>query len=475
MKLTQKSIRRRQLLVLSIFVILAGCKINKDLPRPEPELPISFQDSINADTLGIAALPWQSFFQDQKLQALIDSTLRNNFDMALALKNIEQAQAMVKQSKWNQLPMLELQLNANTLNPSTYSLNGKTSSMFLGSNHMEDFAATALLSWEADIWGKIRLSNKTVLAEYLQTEASKKVLQTQLIASVAKGYFNLLMLDEQLRVAKHHIRLSDSSLHSVKALYAAGQVTDVAVQQVEAQHLLAAAILPYLQREISVQENALHLLSGQLPGTKQARCRLQDIEFPAQFSTGLPAAIMRRRPDIRYAELDLTRANAKVGIQKAQFYPSLRITATGGVNALKASDWFNVPNALFGMVAGSVVQPLLQHKQLQTQYKIAQLEREKSVIRFRQTVLQAVGEITDALTKIDNLHEQQRVSALRVSSLQQATSKVDALFLNGMANYMEVITAQRNALDSELDLASLRCQQLLAMTDLYRSLGGGIF
>jgi len=292
---------------------------------------------------------------------------------------------------------------------------------------------------------------------------------------VAKSYFNLIMLDEQLRIAKHNISLNNSSLQSIEALYIVGQVTDFAVQQVQALQLQALAMVPTIEQEIRLQENALHLLSGQLPGTQQERSKLMDINFTSEFSTGLPSTMLRHRPDIRHDELELTIANAKVGIQKAQLYPSLRITATSGVNALKASDWFNIPSALFGMVAGSVVQPLFQHKQLKTQYELAKQDREKSVIRFRQTVLNAFTEVTDALTKIDKLEQQEQLSVQRVSTLQQASAKSNALFLGGMVNYLEVLTAQKSTLESELDLAFIRCQRLYAITDLYRSLGGGVF
>ena len=460
--------------VIVLLATLGGCAVTKDVQLPKPELPMAFRGETEKDTLSIAMLPWKSFFTDKVLQVMIDSTLKKNFDMQVALKNIESAHLLVRQSKWNNLPVVSLNATGNTSNPSNYSLNGMTASQFLGANHIEDYSLGASLTWEADVWGKIRHSNKAVLAAYLQSDEARKTLQTDLIVSVSKGYYNLLMLDQQRRVAVANMALNDSTLRITNVQYRMGHATYLAVQQAEAQRLAVAELIPQLEKEIILQENALHVLAGELPGIQQGRTMLQEIKFPEQLSTGVPIDMVRRRPDVRSRELDLVIANAKVGISKAQMYPALRITAAGGVGALKASDWFNIPGALFGTVGGTILQPLLQHKELSTQYKIAAIEREKTIVAFRKTVLGAVGEVSDAIIKIEKLKQQQYITTQRVHTLQQATANANTLFVNGMANYLEVITAQVNVLQSELDLASVRRQELSAMADLYRSLGGGV-
>ncbi len=465
---------RQIILITALLGTLVGCAITKDVPLSKPELPAVFRGKIDKDTLGIAMLPWKSFFTDKVLQVMIDSTLKKNFDMEVALKNIESAHLLVRQSKWNNLPVVSLNATGNTSNPSNYSLNGMTASQFLGANHIEDYSLGASLTWEADVWGRIRNSNKAVLAAYLQSDEARKALQTDLIISVSKGYYNLLMLDQQRRVAVANMALNDSTLRITNVQYKMGQATYLAVQQAEAQRLAVAELIPQLEKEIILQENALHVLAGELPGIQQGRTMLDEIKFPEQLSTGVPIDMVRRRPDVRSRELDLVIANAKVGISKAQLYPALRITAAGGVGALKARDWFNIPGALFGTVGGTILQPLLQHKELSTQYKIAAIEREKTIVAFRKTVLGAVGEVSDAIVKIEKLKQQQYITAQRVNTLQQATANANTLFVNGMANYLEVITAQVNVLQSELDLASVRRQKLSAIADLYRSLGGGV-
>jgi outer membrane protein TolC len=222
-----------------------------------------------------------------------------------------------------------------------------------------------------------------------------------------------------------------------------------------------------------LQENALQILAGKLPGKIERTASLNDIAFADNLSAGVPSAILERRPDVRTKELALDIANANVGITKSEMYPALRITADGGVNSFKASDWFNIPASLFGIVGASVLQPLIDHKQLKTQFEVSKVNREKAVIEFRQTVLNAVGEVSDAMVSIEKLKEQETIAAGRQRTLQQAIDNSNQLFKNGMANYLEVITAQSNVLQSELELASIKRSELAAVSQLYQALGGG--
>ncbi|RYY25056.1 MAG: TolC family protein, partial [Sphingobacteriaceae bacterium] len=298
-------------------------------------------------------------------------------------------------------------------------------------------------------------------------------IQTNLVASVSQGYYNLLMLDAQLNIAQKNIKLNDSTLRIIKLQYDAGQVTLLAVQQADAQRLTAAQLIPQFERDITLQENALSVLAGTLPNSIERNHTLNEVTFPQDLAAGVPLAIIARRPDIRIQELALAAANANVGITKANMYPALRITASGGVNSFRASNWFNVPASLFGLAGGSIIQPLLQNKLLRTQYNVAKVDRERAVLQFRQSVLNAVGEVSDALVRIEKLKQQQDTAANRVKTLQQATKNASLLFKNGLANYLEVITAQSNVLQGELELASIKRDELSAVSELYRSLGGG--
>ncbi|MEI6948085.1 efflux transporter outer membrane subunit [Paraflavisolibacter sp. H34] len=456
-----------------LLSVLAACNVSKDIATPEPALPASYRNAVSTDTVSIADIKWKSFFADPSLQQLIDSALAHNYDMQLALKNIEGAQLLLKQTRWAYLPDARLQVSATSNRPSDNSLNGLSAKSFLGTTHIEDYSTNITLSWEADIWGKIKAQKAGALAAYMQTEEARKWLQTNIVATVSEGFYNLLMLDAQLAIAKRNIALSDSTLKIIRLQFDAGQVSSLAVQQAEAQRLAAAALVPGLEKNSALQENALRLLAGQLPDSIQRSTLLSQVSLPEHLSAGVPSELVSRRPDVKSVELSLIRANAQVGISRANMYPALTITAAGGLNSFLATNWFTLPASLFGTVAGGVVQPLFQKKQLATAYELAKVEREKTVIRFRQSVLNAVGEVSDALVRREQLKKEKSIALNRVQTLQKAIANANMLFTTGMANYLEVITAQGNALQSELELAAITRGQLSANVELYRSLGGG--
>ncbi|WP_221391046.1 TolC family protein [Dyadobacter sp. NIV53] len=253
----------------------------------------------------------------------------------------------------------------------------------------------------------------------------------------------------------------------------AGQVSFLAVQQAQAQRQLANQLIPQFEQGIHIQENALKILTGELPGNITRYPAFDQLAIPEKLSAGIPSGIVSRRPDVKSRELALVTANANIGITKANMYPALRITASAGVNSIMASNWFNVPASLFGVVGGSIIQPVFQQKRLRTQYEVAQVEQQRAVAEFRKSVLNAVGETSDAMIRIEKLKKQENITLLRAENLQQATKNARMLFQNGMASYLEVIIAQGNVLQSELTLNSIKRDRFHAVIDLYAALGGG--
>lgn len=464
-----KSIYTALLLVL----VLGACKVSKDIPLPLNAAPEKFRGSVSADTGSIAALPYKDFFKEQTIRDLIDTAIVNNYDMQIALKNMEAAALLFSQSKLGNIPELNLKIGANSSRPSDNSLNGLQIGQFSQSKHIEDYSVTGGLSWEADIWRKIANQRNAAGAAFMQSAEVKKAVQTRLVSNIAQSFYRLIMLDTQLEIAKKNLSLNDSTLNIIRLQFDAGQVTSLAIQQAEAQQLVAAGLVPQLEQRIALEENALSILTGAFPKTIARIGTLNSINVQDQVSTGIPSRMLSLRPDVKSAELELVKANAKVGIAKAGLYPSLLITANGGLNSFKASNWFNIPGSLFGVVAGGITQPIFQRKQLRTQYEVALVDREKSVIQFRSSVLTAVGEVSDELVKIEKLKQQYVIADKRVRTVQSGLSNANMLFKSGMANYLEVINAQSNALQSELDLATVKTAQLNAVVELYRALGGG--
>lgn len=469
----KKYITKIVMVTLLITTILS-CKVSKDIETPKDAFPENFRNtSVSKDTASIGDLEWKNFFTEKDIVQLIDSAVARNNDLQIATKNIEIAQYRFTQSKWGNVPQANLFVNASTSNPSDNSFTGMNLNQALGVKHIEDYSAGVSLSWEADIWGKIKNQKKGAFASYLQSEEVKKALQTTIVANVSSGYYNLLMLDAQLEIAKKNVQLIDSTTTIIKLKFDAGQVTSLAIQQSEAQKLNAAQLVPLLEQNIAIQENALSVLTGSFPNSKKRSIALGAVEVKNNASIGIPSSIVSRRPDVKSAELTLKTANANVGITKADLYPALRITAQGGLNSFETSNWFNIPASLFGTVAGGLTQPLLNNKRLKTEYNIAVAEREKAVLNFRQSVLVAVSEVSDALVKTEKLQQQEFFLQERVKTLHQAIKNSKMLFQNGMAEYLEVLSAQANLLQSELELANIKREQLTANTELYRALGGG--
>lgn len=459
------------LFLLVIFVL--SCKVGKEYQQPELELPKQFNSVSFSDTSSIADIEWKKFFADSILQDLIGQGIAYNHDMLLAIKRIDIAQQQLQQAKVLQLPELNFQMTGQYFYPSENSITGISTKSFLGKSHIENYIANVSMTWEIDVWGKIRRQKEAALAQYVQTYEAAKAVQTQLIANIAQGYFNLLMLDKQMEITRRNLALNDTFSHATRLLKDAGIGNSLAVQQAESQRQSTEMLIPLLEQDIALQENALHILTGQLPGTRLSRTSLQQVSMADHFSAGLPVSMVSRRPDVRSYEMALIEANAKVGVAQANMYPALNITAGGGLESFQSNNWFQIPNSLFGLAAGTIAQPIFTRRALKTAYEISKLQREQAVIEFRQSVLLATGEVTDALVQVDKLKQQQQIAKNQVDTLKHAVFNAHLLFKSDMANYLEVIIAQRSAILGELNLASIQRQQLGAMVNLYRSLGGG--
>jgi NodT family efflux transporter outer membrane factor (OMF) lipoprotein len=460
--------------IIVAALALGACRVGRNYERPTLPLPTAYAGVATGDTLSIASTAWSQFYTDPLLRQLIDTALKNNYDLQTALTRIATSGQEVRRAKAAFLPTASVQVGANTNVYGKNTLNGISYQAFLGKDHLEDYSVTANLSWEADIWGRIRRQKEAALATYLQSQEAARAVQTAIVADIAQGYYNLLMLDAQLDIAQHSVTLGDSILGMTRLQKDAGDVTALAVEQAEAQRQAAALLVPQLQQSIALQENALHILTGTLPGSPiQRQSDIRTLAVPEHLDAGVPATLVSRRPDVRAAEMSLVAANAQVGAAQANMYPILSITAGGGLDAFKASNWFSIPNSLFGLVGGTLVEPILQGRQRKTQFEEAKIAREQSVIAFRQSVLNAVGEVSNALVSYTDLRDQERIASTRLGTLRQAVGHAQLLFRSGLANYLEVITAQGNLLSSELDYASIKRQQLSEQVELYRSLGGG--
>lgn len=476
--------------VLFVAVLLAGisaCKIGKKYKQPEFNLPENFRGdtiSYQADTTMFSHISWRNFFHDPILINLIDSGLANNYDMRTALKNIEIANRNLRQNKLEYLPTVDA--NIGTLNRQYRSANfySSPSSRWyeeLGKeapdklyNYQSQHTTGAEFSWELDIWGRIANQKDLRQAEFLDSYEAKNAIQTLLISDIASGYFNLIMLDTQIEVAKRNLTLNDSTLRMIQLQFKAGEITALAIQQTESQRLLAASLIPELEKEIAIQENALRVLIGEMPDAVGRSTKIDSLMNTENGITlGAPLEIVRNRPDIKRAEYTLISANAQMNIQQIMRYPQLSLSGVFGVNAMLPKNWFDIPGSLLGSVVGSLTAPVFRNGRLKNEYEVAKLERDKAELALQRSVMEAVSEVSNAVVTVEKQIEQLKLARKRVENSQLAVNNASMLFKGGYATYLEVITAQSNALDSELSLVDISGRQLQAYVDLYRSLGGG--
>jgi len=460
-----------------VAIIVAGgavsCMPKLALDKVSPELPETFKYTATADTTSVADLEWRQFFKDPILQNLIEKGIKNNYDLQIALKQVASSQERLLQAKYLQYPDISFGISGQISKPSKNSMNGQSLNLFLGQSHVEDYNAVFNLGWEADIWGKIKNQQEVSRVQYLQTYEASKAIQTQIVAAIAQGYYNLLMLDKQMNVAKSNLELSKNTLDVTEKIWKGGETTSLGVQQAKARTESTELLITQLKQNIAIQENALSILVGENPDKISRTIEMSDSSLPQNISAGIPAAMVSRRPDVRQQELVLLESNSLVGIAQANMYPSLKITANGGVNSFKIDNWFQIPASLFGSVLGGITQPIFQKRQLKTNLNVAKIQREKNVLAFRQSVLNAVGEVSDALVSNENLKLQEVKASEQVTTLKDGIKSAELLYKGGMANYLEVITAQANSLQAELNLASIKRQRLSSIVDLYRALGGG--
>lgn len=451
-----------------------SCKVQK-YEQSKLNMPEAFRsDSIVVEqNENIAKISYKDFFKDPVLVSLIDKAMVQNNDLQVALKQIEFASLAYTQSKWGNVPTINATANGNISRPSDNSMNGMMAGQFMGKRYMEDYTAALNFSWEADIWGKIKGRKEQALVDYLKTQEAAKAVKTQVVAAVVQGYYNLLMLDTQLEITKSNLTYADNTLKFLVKQQELGLTTALAVQQQEIVKDQILKTIPAIESSVATQENALSLLTGSMPGKIERSSSLNNVQSPDHISAGIPSELLSYRPDVKTAELEVRKSAAAIHVAKMSMYPSLNITAQGGVNAFQISKWFSVPGSLFGMAAGAIAQPILNGKQLKTQYEQSKVLADQAEISFKQSVLKAVGEVSDALVQIQKLEEQQKIAEGLVVKSGEAVKKADLLFKYNSATYVEVIMAQTNKLNAELELASLKAQRLNAITALYRSVGGG--
>lgn len=460
---------KKLLLILSVSFLMQSCFVAKNYERQElPEVSDDLfrTNNLPKDSLNMADISWRQFFTDPQLVSLLERGLENNMDIRIALQQILAAEAYVKQGKAGYLPTLSA---GGNVSHQVLSRNSQFGSFFEG--NITQYNISSNLSWEADIWGRIRSTKRAFEATYLQSVAAHQAVKTELIAAIANSYYQLLALDEQKRITEQTIQYRESSLETTLALKEAGEITEVGVQQTQAQLYTAQAILIDINNEIRLLENSLSILLGEAP-SDIPRSDLDQQEITTSLNIGVPVQLLRNRPDVIAAEYNLINAFELTNVARSNFYPSLNFTASGGLESLELKDLFDA-NSLFASFLGSIAQPILNQRRIRTAYEVSQSEQEQALLSFRQSLLIAGREVSDALFNYEANTSKIEVKTKEFEAYNNAAVYSEELLANGFANYLEVITARENALNSRLDLINAEFNQLRAIVDLYQALGGG--
>ena len=443
---------KKIILIAFAVLSLSGCGLYTKYERPD----VSFTDSLYRrvseaeDTTSIASMKWEELFTDPILQKWIRLGLDNNTDLNVARFKVEEAQAALLTARWAFLPGVSASVQGGT--PGTVT-------------------AEFDVSWEADIFGKLRNAKKGAAAALEQSEAYRQAVQTRLIATIAGSYYSLLMLDEQLNISLRTLDNWEENIRTMEALKRAGKTNEAAVLQAKSNKLTVEGSVLNLKKQIMEMENSFSSLLGIVPMNIQ-RGRIEEQNFPDELSEGVPVQLLSRRPDVRQAEEVLAQKFYMTNAARSAFYPSLNLSGslgwTNGAGAMVIN-----PAGIIAGVIGSLMQPIFAKGANKARLQAAKAQQEAAAYQFRQTILNAGVEVNNALMSWETARERLNIDRRQVVNLRAAVWNIKLLMKHGAASYLEVLTAQQNLLQAELTEISDRYQEIQGVINLYHALGGG--
>ncbi len=463
--------------------ILMSCKLAPPVRTPDTEpLPSSFIEK--ADTTSSSGqLLWKEFFDDPYLLKLIELGIANNLDLKVAIQRIEMAKANVRVAKGALFPTLSMNAAIGQRKFGEYTMDGigNFDTNFSQSlpedkrvpEHLPDYYGGLQSNWEIDLWGKLRNQKKAAAARFLATEKGRHLITTGLVAEIARGYYELIALDNELEIIRENSQLQQTAVDLIHAQKAAGRATELAVKQFTAQLLNTKSLEARLRQMIVHNENQINLLLGRFPQPIPRGNPILQQTLPEGIKTGIPSELLTRRPDIAQAELSLQAARFNVDAARAAFLPSLVISSSLGLQSFRPEKFLNAPGAVAYSIFGGLTAPLFNRNIIRSDFQRASAEQTGLFYEYQKLIINGFQETVTGLQRIDNLQTAATFKQQEVNILQGAVSTSNDLYLAGLASYLEVIMAQKNVLEAELELAETRKEQFFSVIDLYRALGGG--
>jgi len=450
------------------ILTLSAC-VTKKYERPQVKNEGLYRDNNTTDTVTMADLPWKNLFSDTTLQSLIQQGINQNLDLKQAIERIKISEATLRQSRAAFLPSLQADVSATDAKQSAAALNFPA-----GINinlETQTYRAQLSTAWEADIWGKLSSAKRAAYATLLQSDAAKRAVQTQLIATIANNYYTLLALDKQLAITEQTIKIRTQDVETMKALKEGAVVNGAAVVQSEANLYAAQVTLPDLKRSVKEAENALNVILAQVPGTINRTTLDQQTPY-TNLQTGVSAQLLQNRPDVIAAEFGFRSAFENTNVAKTYFYPSLTLTASGGLSSLQLNNFFD--NSIFYNLVGGLTQPIFAKGQNKARLTTAQANQQIAFYTFQQALLTGGQEVSNALYAYQTAAEKEETRAKQIASLTKAVDFTKELLRYSTAtNYTDVLTSEQSLLTAQLSGINDKLQKLQSVVNLYRALGGG--
>jgi len=439
----------------------------------------SADGSTSTDTTNTADIDWKKYFTDPDLVALIDTALLNNQEFNIMLYEINIAQADVRARKGKILPNVDVGANAGVEKAGKYTRFGAVdNSLDIQPGKpipevLPNYGFGASLSWEVDIWRKLRDAKQAAVHRYLATIQGRNFMRTSIVAEIATTYYELLALDNQLSILKQNINIQNNALKTVRMEKTSAKVTELAVRRFEAQVYHTQSMQFLIIQKITETENKLNFLIGSYPKPiKRNSNTFINITHDSIYA-GVPSQLLQNRWDIQKAESQLKASKLDVKVAKANFYPTFRITGGIGYEAFNPKLIISSPESMIFSIAGTLVMPLINRNEIKAIYFGANAKQIQAAYNYERTVLNAYVEVANQLAKINNLQNSFKLQSLQVEALNESVTIAGNLFLSARADYMEVLLTQRDALESKMELIETKKEQLKATVYLYKALGGG--
>lgn len=464
------------LLMCCIFV---SCKISEPVQNmPVLNLPKSYTGE--TDSTNTAKIKWKDYFTDKNLVALIDTALSINFDLLSALQDIEIARNDARFKKGMLFPTLNAGAGYSLEKVGRYTSQGAgdaTAEIVPGQTvpeNLNDFNLGLQASWEADVWGKLRNTKKAAYLRYLSSVEGKNFVITNLVAEIANTYYELLSLDNELKYISEAIDLQKNALKTLQIQKETGAVNELAVKQFEAELFNSQSMEFDVRQQISETENILNLLLARYPQPVPRDTATEFVSrIPMIVKAGIPSQLLINRPDIKKSELELFASKCDVKAAKAEFYPSFNINGGVGFDAFKTNYLFTTPQSFIYSIAGELTAPLINRSAIKAQFNTANALQLEAMYNYQKSILNGYVEVSNEISNISNLQKTYDKKSKAVDALNNAISISNILFQSGRANYFEVLSAEREALVTKLELIETKKRQFNAVTNIYKKLGGG--